>query len=265
MGDGAAVCTCGRTGMNLSREEHAWWQALSAEEQGRIEIGRRVAERVVSDLRRAWDSFVLLEDLFSQITTRRALREMLLSVRPNGLKTINSALFINIVMPIMRATDNPQTDSLSACVISPMLFVDSHVGSLTSEIWLSGRDRHPSTSQEQHQRIVWYRSVVPSGWGSKAQRPEKCDLLRARERFRGIRDRLLAHSGDAGELVQPSMSELKAALDIASQVADAASYLYLRSSAGLGKDNEYAKKAQTRIWDYIDSGARTMKEYGYEE
>ena len=142
------------------------------QERHRFEIGRRVTERLLLECSRADACIALLDGLQIRLTLSRGLRSMFIDQEPNELKSIMAAPFTDAVMSTMRVTDNPQDeiDSLSACVISPMLFAEEHVASLTSDEWLKLCYRLSSAvtfaprAIEQRRRVEWFRSIVPSGW-----------------------------------------------------------------------------------------------------
>lgn len=220
---------------------------------------RRITERVILETGAARRSWALFEALNGESDTerepmRKAITRLGLGLALNG---VAMALVRDTIATLFRLTDASKTDRLTVCRISHLLSDSSLVDRLVEDArnWIPDSPKEFSDADGERcaEAISSIQSLCPPIW-DKDNLPTDPRLFDLREKLRPVRDRLLSHSMDTGQVTMPVRDEVSDFLAIVSDVADSARLVFL-GAAGSGKDDFDGRyREATELWDYLQSG-----------
>lgn len=221
----------------------------------------RATNRIVNNVRLAQSRWGLWEAVNDRLSESGELQSLLKWHTPDGFSDVRSALAEAAILAILRTSENPASDRLTACTLRGVLANDNIVPLLVTDGWLShGKpDLLPLILQcereRQPERIQWFQDNVPLGWAKGDARPLAGNLLETREWLRHIRDRMIAHSLD-GAFDRPTVNQVRAALVTASEIAQKASLIFLGHTSGLDLNLHTKVRAYDDYWHWFESGLR---------
>lgn len=226
--------------------------------RGVLDRGVAISEAIVVNARLARQYWAVWEALNNRLEPGRPLPQALAWHAPAGLGIVRRALAESTIMSVLRVSEGPKSDRLSACLLSGLLGNEAVADILVSEEWIRrGSDVLPEIIrielEEQPRRIEWFKANVPCGWGRGYAPPSEGNLKETRDSLREVRDTWIAHSLDR-EIDRPSYDKIREALRVASEIAEQASLIFLGHTSGLDADPTDSVRLFDQVWELFERG-----------
>jgi hypothetical protein len=252
-------------GMSDADEIRAvWLKSLRPAVQDGLQRGETIAHKMVENAKQALASWAVRISFNTRVGPGQKLPLLLESsdlsgVRP-GCQIVVSALETSAILAALRISDNAHdNDALTACQLVGLLHNEEIATALCDKSW-TNRNGRPETENasevaEQSRRIKWFTDQVPSRWGSKAFPPDSADLMNARSKLKGLRDKHFAHS-DGGLTYLPTYGEVENAIIFSTEVARTASLIFLRWDSQLADPLSDQTVWYDQFWATLENGLR---------
>lgn len=247
-----------RAGRLVSPESGSASHKERATLEKQLEEGRRIAQRLRVEARWVqwtWASWEALNGKADD--NRKEFREALTHLGLGEQAGLLQELLVReTLLALFRMSDQRGDDRLTLCAISGLLQDDNVRTRLAAKErlidegcaeWLADFE-----AGKQPERIAVIRDFVPPRWSDLA--PNKPALHELRQKLKGVRDKLLAHSLDGAGVTLPIVNEMQQFLQITIKLVRNSELIFL-GSAQTGDDQlQVHLDGASRFFDLLEEG-----------
>jgi hypothetical protein len=171
-----------------------------------------------------------------------------------NLGPIRTAFFRDAMRGIYRLSDQydarKDPDKITLCRLAHVLDDETNRAQLADRDWALDIGHKPIVAEAaaaaNAERIVFLRSLVASKWTSVP--PHNPELFDLRERFKPVRDKILAHAVDVDDLDHPTIAQMRRLMDLTLELCTSMAFLFVGSCASEESIKERAKEQSERFW-----------------
>ena len=130
--------------------------------------------------------------------------------------------------------------------------------------FLSGKDWPPQlgysvelvadAAERNTEKLEFILDYIPAKWDSKNP-PRKSAIFDFRNKYKAMRDGILAHIKDDGAVAHPLVDEITEYVRLSHELVMAAAFILDGSSLATGDVYSLAEKSARKFWSYAEVGA----------
>ncbi|MGH1405549.1 MAG: hypothetical protein ACRBBJ_03195 [Rhodomicrobiaceae bacterium] len=202
--------------------------------------------------------------LFNAMNGNEHHKRKELQLALNHLKLSDKMIYMRLVMAtdtimaIFRVTEQKGKDKLTFCTLAR----DLADAEFLEQIFNYHKNKNLNLNYfdqvyENNSRIYAkeFLEIFPKKWDkSNSNNLTNKKILKFRENYKDIRDKLLAHSVSHANLKQPTIDEISQTIELLSIQASQVHYIYSGNSEQLNEFSKIQQKESLELWNTFEEG-----------